>query len=259
VSEVCEELQLDGYAFASLYSEVTSTMDLARQRLSELTAVSKQAGLVVARSQRNGRGRQGRLWVSEDGAFMGTFLFAAPGALASLSGYSLAVGVSVAKCMRAAGASVQLKWPNDVVYVAHAELRKVGGILVEVQELDGVNVILVGLGLNLSSSPEAVPHAVSWQQLSGIPIDLRWVIAQVAEALLTGHQSFIGGGGLRAFHSEWRSLSAFVEGQTVLTLNEGTESFCGTYQGIDDAGALILSTSGQCKAIHSAHIVSVVL
>jgi BirA family biotin operon repressor/biotin-[acetyl-CoA-carboxylase] ligase len=259
VSAESQELFFEGYAFASLYDQITSTMDIAKERLPELLAAPGQAGLVVARSQSHGRGRQGRSWISEQGAFMGTFIFSAPGPVAMLSGYSLAVGVAVADCMRSAGASVRLKWPNDLVYVAQGELRKVGGILVEVQELAGMNVLLVGLGLNLSSSPQDVPHAVSWQELSGNQVNFDWVVKQLAQALLSGHRRFMGGHGLRTFSSEWESLSAFVEGQTVLTLDCGTESICGTYQGIDESGALLVSVAGERRAVHSAHILAVVL
>jgi BirA family biotin operon repressor/biotin-[acetyl-CoA-carboxylase] ligase len=254
-----EELLLDGYAFVSVYDEVSSTMDVAKERLPEVCAPSGAAGLVVARSQTNGRGRQGRSWVSEAGAFMGTFLFPAPGPVALLSGYSLAVGVAVAGAMRSAGAMVQLKWPNDIVAVFDGELRKVGGILIEVQEGGDTRVLLVGLGLNLLSPPESVPHATSWQQLSGEAISLVDATERLSRALLASHKQFMSRGGLPAFRSSWEALSVFNAGQTVLTVEGAGENICGTYQGVDETGALLLSVGGQPRTVHSAHILSVVL
>lgn len=110
--------------------EVPSTQDLARSELSRIPVV------VIAAAQSAGRGRSGAGWLT------------APRALAASVAYrvsseetrpiSLSAGVAG---RRALGASVGLKWPNDLE-IGDA---KVGGILVEQTD----DVVVVGMGLNL--------------------------------------------------------------------------------------------------------------
>jgi BirA family biotin operon repressor/biotin-[acetyl-CoA-carboxylase] ligase len=254
---VCSDRALPGYGFVSLYDEVSSTMDVARERLGEV-AVGR-AGLVVATSQLAGRGRQGRSWVSNTGAFMGTFLFAAPGPVSLLSGYSLAVGVGVARALEELGADVSLKWPNDIVVGCAGSVRKLGGVLIEVQEGTAGRVLLVGLGLNISSSPEGVPHATSLASLlseAGQIPDRDFILNLLAAKLLVAHQEFLQNGGFRGFRKQWEARSAFSAGVTPLTVELAPGSVVsGTYAGVDETGALRLQLQdGSERSIHSGHL-----
>src|SRR5258706_8617089 len=102
---------------------------------------------VLAEWQSAGRGRQGNSWhmVPGDGlAFSLKWCFS--GAVSSLSGLSLAVGVAVADACEACGvAGVDLKWPNDVLHCQ----RKLAGVLIDVQgEALGPTTTIIGIGIN---------------------------------------------------------------------------------------------------------------
>lgn len=255
------DLQLPGYAFSSLYDEVSSTMDVARERVSDVCEGEGDtcAGLVVARSQTAGRGRQGRSWVSQEGAFMGTFLFATSLPVAHLSGYSLAVGVGVAHALREFGAAVALKWPNDIVVNKAQAIQKVGGVLIEVQELSGKRVLLVGLGLNLSCAPADVAHSTALAALVAtdrVP-SFVGVTHSLARHLLDVHREFSKGAGFGAFQSRWDALSCYESGQTQLSIEVTPHStVSGTYAGIHASGALVIFVAGEERLIHSGHVVA---
>jgi BirA family biotin operon repressor/biotin-[acetyl-CoA-carboxylase] ligase len=105
---------------------------------------------VTAGEQTAGRGRQGRTWTAPPGrSLLCSVLVRDPPRL-----LPLAAGAAVADAVEAAaagGASVHLKWPNDVLL----DGRKVAGILVEGRPQERWAV--VGIGLNVAVEESDFP------------------------------------------------------------------------------------------------------
>lgn len=118
--------------------EVSTTQDVARERLDDLPV------LVMAARQIEGRGRMGAEWRNADRAV--AVSLAVRTDPDDLRPFSLMAGVAAVRVVTGVG----LKWPNDVV---RGE-KKVGGILVE----RGDGELVVGFGLNLwwPSPPEGM-------------------------------------------------------------------------------------------------------
>ena len=247
------DLALSGYVLSRMYDEVSSTMDVARDALSELRGGH---GVVCALRQTSGRGRQGRKWVSQDDALMTTFLFSTTASLHACSGYSLAVGVSLADAFKELAASVYLKWPNDLVTVHDDAIKKIGGILIEVQDMGASRVLLVGIGVNLASAPGTIEGASSIQELRGEAPSLELVLQQIGRHLLKGHYRFMEQGGFASIRCDWESYSCFIKGQTEVTLDLGERKVKGVFEGVDDTGALLLAGAGEIITCHSGHTVS---
>jgi BirA family biotin operon repressor/biotin-[acetyl-CoA-carboxylase] ligase len=112
-------------------AEVDSTNT---QLLARLRADPAQPQLLVAESQSQGRGRNGRSWQSAPAASL-TFSLGLPLAPVDWSGLSLAVGVALAtpsSRWAPGSARLQIKWPNDLwLRDAPGRWRKLGGILIE--------------------------------------------------------------------------------------------------------------------------------
>jgi len=251
-----EALTLAGYRFAYRYDEVSSTMDVARDLLPEVEREPESAGLIVADRQSAGRGRQGRHWSGASDAFMGTYLFSTVEPIMRLSGYSLMVGAAIATAFERLSVPVLLKWPNDVVTVEKESLKKVGGILIEVQECASIRVLLVGIGLNLGAVPDDVPHAASAREVSGLSITRDKLIGPLSDALLDYHNRFVTGAGSAGFLREWEARSCFIPGVTELRVEVGPRTVWGVYEGIEPSGALRMNQEGTIEVIHSGHIVS---
>jgi len=127
-----------------VHQEVDSTNDEARLLADQGTP---EGALVVAESQRAGRGRRGRSWYSPAGVGLWySLLFHPPGQLTS-GVLPLLLGVAIAFTLRR-GCNVQacLKWPNDIL-IAH---RKVAGVLCERYAPAGQDPVLIaGTGINV--------------------------------------------------------------------------------------------------------------
>ena len=258
-----KELDLPGFAHARRYASVTSTMDVARALLSEHHPNhSEWSAVVFADVQTAGRGRQGRVWLASDGSLMVTYILATALPLAALAGYSLAAGVAVAEVLEGCGIQTSLKWPNDIVVLHGAKaLRKLGGILIEVQEVADFQCIIVGLGLNIAPAPSEVSDiAVSVHELGGVGLSAEKLVAPLGAALRAWHQKFVSGGGFKEIRSAWSDRACFQAGRSQVTadLGEG-RLLTGIFAGIDDNGAMLLEVSGKCHTVISGHISSFLL
>jgi BirA family biotin operon repressor/biotin-[acetyl-CoA-carboxylase] ligase len=125
--------------------------------------------MVLAESQTAGRGRMGRSWYSEpeNGLYVSMVLRPqVPTTMAPL--FTLGAAVAMHNAVeRDTRVDVDIKWPNDLLVGG----KKVCGILAEIQaEVDRVNTLVVGLGLNVNHAglPEDIAErATSLRIASG--------------------------------------------------------------------------------------------
>lgn len=255
-----QDLSILGYQIARQYQEVSSTMDVAKELTNAATISPGWSALITADRQRAGRGRQGRGWISAERAFLGTFVFCSDEPAAVLGGYSLAVGVAASEALSKLGCHVSLKWPNDLVFEERDSLRKVGGVLIEIEERAGLRAILVGLGINISEAPQELSRmAVSLEEISGKSIAVEQLTYALADSLSAAHKEFVTGGGFKNVRNAWEKRSCFRNGETKLTLEVGAEIVEGIYSGVSDGGAIQVIVEGGVRALHSGHITSVKL
>jgi BirA family biotin operon repressor/biotin-[acetyl-CoA-carboxylase] ligase len=151
------------------FRTVGSTNEVARR----LAAAGAADGTVVTSElQTQGRGRQGRSWLTPAGSSLAWSLLLrrkvqVPGTL------PLQIGVAVCEAVESFGAGpARLKWPNDV----WLQGKKCAGILVEARPQDGWAV--VGVGLNLSVAEEDFPEELRSRAVSiGKEADVRTATA----------------------------------------------------------------------------------
>ena len=128
------------------YDTVSSTQDIA----AEMARTGAFEGtVVIAETQEKGRGRKGRSWVSlpQGGIYLSLIL--RPNLLPSqVVQIPLIAGVALTQAIReTVPLQPMIKWPNDIIIGK----KKVGGILTEMSsEIDGVNYVVLGIGLNVN-------------------------------------------------------------------------------------------------------------
>jgi BirA family transcriptional regulator, biotin operon repressor / biotin---[acetyl-CoA-carboxylase] ligase len=133
-------------------------------------AGAPSGAVLLAEQQTSGRGRLDRSWQSQPGAALTFSVLLRPaGVPAAMRGWlPLLAGVAVvAGVRRETGLSVSLKWPNDVVVTTGAagSMSKVAGILAE----QAADAIVVGIGLNVSTTEDELPGGASSLWLQGVP------------------------------------------------------------------------------------------
>jgi BirA family biotin operon repressor/biotin-[acetyl-CoA-carboxylase] ligase len=142
-----------GVPRVELLAETGSTLDVAHA-LAESGAAT--GTIVVADTQRAGRGRQGRSWSSQPGRGVWCAVVERPLDARALDVLSIRIGIRLAEALDAlAGQLVRVKWPNDLVVRG----GKVAGILTEARWSGSVLAwVAVGVGVNVIP-PDDVPSS----------------------------------------------------------------------------------------------------
>ena len=178
--------------------EVESTNTYAAQLLRNGVEkfADKRGFLVTTLDQASGRGQRGNVWSSSPGQdlAMTWAVLKPPQVVATV--FNMAAALATSKGIREAvlnvcgielpSAALALKWPNDVMFWANREWRKVAGILVENQWRGEVwTASLVGIGVNVMSRRISRPfNAVSVSEVVGKDINPESLELPVIEFLL---------------------------------------------------------------------------
>ena len=241
--------------------EVHWELDSTSSELQRRGNAAKDLSVVLAETQRAGRGRRGREWLSPPGLNLYlSCLKRFESGFAALSGLSLAIGVIVLRALESLGiAGAGLKWPNDVLAVADGGGGgKLGGILVELSgEYQGPCAAIIGIGLNLRLTPAL--HEQAGQSVcdlatlaDGTPPDRNRAAAALIAALVEGLRQFERDG-FAAFVDDY-ARHDLLRGQP-LQLSGALGVFDGMGAGVDARGALqVRMADGSVRRIDSADV-----
>ena len=236
--------------------EICETLDSTNTRLMQRAASGLRGPLALAAElQTAGRGRRGRVWHSALGHTL-TFSLLWPfmqGAR-ELGGLSLAVGVALARALRAAGArDAKLKWPNDVVLPE----GKLAGILIEMQgDVLGPSTAVIGVGVNVRADLRVQVAAgqpvADLETAAAAAIDRNVLLAGLLRELSSVIEVFTRSG-FTALHAEWQSMHAQQDRPVQLLLPDG-KTVSGIARGVAEDGALLLENAGVVSRHHSGEI-----
>ncbi len=230
------------------YSILGSTNDEAR-RLADIGAA--EGAVIWAERQTAGRGRHGRLWVSDPGNLFVSMILR-PGAAAARAGeLSLLAAVAVAEALNdilvtsGSEAKLHCKWPNDILI----DGMKVAGILIDTVAGDGRFIwCVVGIGVNLASSPENMAgqatylnaHLGDHKAMVSVVEAMQNILPRLWEWYTCWCQP-APGGGFGPVREAWEAR-AYVPDHP-LVVDTGLGRVSGHYDGLDEDGALLLTDS----------------
>jgi BirA family biotin operon repressor/biotin-[acetyl-CoA-carboxylase] ligase len=204
---------------------------------------AEEGGVVIAESQKKGRGRLGRHWVSPP--FSNLYLSVIlrpqiPPHQASL--ITLMAAVATARAIeRYSGLIPLIKWPNDILLSG----RKVAGLLNEIHsEMDRIHFVILGIGVNLNMNEKMFSKglrdvATSLRREMGQTISRKTFLQSLLEELEKWYTIFLKEGGAPVLKA-WRDR-ARIKGKRVKVTSFG-ETLSGVAVEVDSDGALILET-----------------
>ncbi len=232
------------------FDEIGSTNDEAKRR----ATLGEPAGtFVTAARQVQGRGRQGRTWISPVGnAYMSLVLRPGkPAGEAAQVSFVAALAVAdVAAEFLPDHADIRLKWPNDVLLRG----RKLSGILLE--SAPGTNGQLAwlvrGVGINVLRKPDTPGLGTSLLDEGAAGLDVAMVIESYARNLdrWLAKWDALGFAPIRdAWLGRARGLGESIEARLAAT------TLSGRFSGLDERGALILDMpTGERRIIPGGEI-----
>ncbi len=208
---------------------------------------------VVASKQTAGRGRHGRVWVSEKGSGLYFSIILRPAIETRfLPLITLMTGIAVHDTLSELGIKPDIKWVNDILVKG----KKISGILAETVDTPTGLAVVVGIGINLTSRnfpPELAATATS--------IEAEAAHHQEAdvEQRLTGllsywYETLSGADGPDEILRNWKRRSTYFSRKPVrVTTPAGVCE--GVTDGLEENGALRLRTAdGTTRVIQAGDV-----
>ncbi len=223
-----------------------------------LRRIAHQAGpaWILAGEQTQGRGRRARAWSSPRGNFHATLVLSPDGPPAQVALHSFVAALALRDALVALTGlpdAFRLKWPNDVLL--HG--GKLAGILLE-SASHGAEMthLAIGFGVNLLASPDASQLdpdallAVSLLSQTGLRILPEILLDHLAPAFALRATQLAGG--FSPIRADWlahaSNLGQPIRARTAQHIHHGT------FETIDDTGALILRTPHGLLSLPAAEV-----
>ncbi|MGH6796492.1 MAG: biotin--[acetyl-CoA-carboxylase] ligase [Methylocella sp.] len=208
---------------------------------------------VIADTQTEGRGRNGRVWSSPRGNLHASLLLIDPAPRQRAAELGFVAGVAAAHALRdilCGDRRVRIKWPNDVLH----DGAKLCGILLESANLaDGHFACVAGVGVNCHSYPENTSYkATSLSAIAGRPVAPARMFARLSATMTRCLDVWAAGAGFETIRAEWLALAAGLG--TWIGVAQPSRTIEGTFQTIDATGRLILEQASGQVAIEAGDV-----
>jgi BirA family transcriptional regulator, biotin operon repressor / biotin---[acetyl-CoA-carboxylase] ligase len=223
-----------------VFQETTSTNDV----IEKLARDGVREGVVVfAESQTRGRGRLARRWVSPPKLGLWFSILLRPDLRPQ---EATRLTVASATALRRAiqsqtGLQPEIKWPNDILIRG----RKVAGILTELSaELDQVNHLVLGIGVNVNLNPADLPAelrklATSLKAELGSPVS-RPALAVAILRELDHDYARVVSGQFTTVADEWERHGTTIGHEAVIRV--GKREIRGRAETLGEDGELLVRT-----------------
>ena len=203
----------------------------------------KSGSIILAETQKEGRGRLSRGWASPPGGIWMSLVLRPNIPLSRVYRINMAASVSICRAVCQLGLEAGIKWPNDILI----REQKLCGILMELgAQVDRLDYAVVGVGLNANNDTAAFPS--QWRSTSlaarlGRSIDRCALIA----AILNEMEQALDDMESHELYEEWCSRSLTLGKRVRISSAEG--ELIGQVLDLDQDGALILEQGGDRRRI----------
>jgi BirA family biotin operon repressor/biotin-[acetyl-CoA-carboxylase] ligase len=222
------------------FSELESTNIIAKEKALHRTETINEGTIIIAERQSAGKGRLGRKWFSPAGGIWLSIILYPQLSPSYISRITLMTAVAVVKAIKTCTQiKSQIKWPNDIMI----NEKKVCGILTEMSaELDMINWVVVGIGINVNIDHREFPEDIQANTISLKEVSGKEVLrVKLAQTFLQEFEKYYDKLKRKKFSSilkEWK-LYSHTLGRKI-TVDMGEKITAGEAVDINEEGALIL-------------------
>jgi BirA family transcriptional regulator, biotin operon repressor / biotin---[acetyl-CoA-carboxylase] ligase len=204
---------------------------------------------ITARRQSAGRGRRGRVWVSEAGNLYASLLLTNPSPRERAAELSFVAAVAVyhavAGLAPASAGRLAFKWPNDLLI----DGKKFCGILIEGEG----PAVVIGIGINCGHHPSDASYPATDLSAAGVPIVVEKLFEKLSGTMMRRLAHWQRGEAFASIRAEWLAHAAGLGGPLRVQTPDGDRR--GQFEAIDESGRLILRLpSGACETITAGDV-----
>jgi BirA family biotin operon repressor/biotin-[acetyl-CoA-carboxylase] ligase len=129
------------------FEKVSSTNDVA---INLIKKKNKKIGFVFSKSQTQGRGTYGKKWISQKGNLFVSIFFQIKKQYPPFNEFTIINSILISNVIKKYCKNISLKYPNDIF----VNKKKICGTLQEVVTSKKKKFLIVGIGINVVSSPD---------------------------------------------------------------------------------------------------------
>ena len=222
------------------FPELKSTNIMAKEKALHGEERIAEGTLIITERQSAGKGRLGREWFSPAGGIWLSIILYPQLSPSYISRITLMTAVATVKALENYTLiKPQIKWPNDILI----NEKKVCGILTEMSaELDIINWVVVGIGVNVNIDHQRFPediqaNTISLKEVSGEEV-LRVKLAQTFLQEFEKYYEKLKRKEFSSILKEWK-LYSHTLGKKI-RVDMGERIITGEAIDINEEGALIL-------------------
>jgi len=238
------------------FPELESTMVTAKEKVLHRSEVIDEGTIIITEKQSAGKGRLGRKWFSPAGGIWLSIILFPQLPPSYIPRITLMTAVAIVKAIKIrTQIKSQIKWPNDILIQG----EKVCGILTEMSaELDIINWIVVGVGINVNIDNQEFPEDIREKTTSLKEVlDREVPRVRLVQVFLQEFERYYEKLKRKEFPSileEWKLYSCTIGRE--IRINIGERIISGKAVDISEEGALILKKeNGELIEIISGTII----
>jgi BirA family transcriptional regulator, biotin operon repressor / biotin---[acetyl-CoA-carboxylase] ligase len=205
---------------------------------------------VTAERQSAGRGRRRRKWVSVAGNLHATLLLTDPGPAEHWPQLSfvaaLATHDAVVEVAPEIKPMLELKWPNDLLLSG----AKLAGILIEGEGREEDGAVAIGIGINCTAHPAGTAYPATDLAARGASVSPAALLAALSVKMPGRLAQWNRGNGFATIRTDWLARAAGLGAGIRIGLAD--RELAGRFEGLDEAGCLVLIAPDGAKAVVAA-------
>ncbi len=242
------------YYFKQINSTQAQAIKMAANNAEEGT-------LVIARRQSEGRGRNGREWISPDGGIWLSVILRPRFDISSATLFPMAAALALATAIKKTlNIHTEMKWPNDLTLKG----KKVAGILVDISlESNRIENMVLGVGINYNIDVKTIEKSLSSTLGFYGSTSLTTKVKKIKPKILV--QAFLeeleaiydqmGRAETKEIIKGWTKYSSTIGKNVKVDTTDGR--IVGRAVRIDDDGALVISNKNKTVRIMAGDVAHV--
>jgi len=229
------------------YPKVSSTM----KKLKKLIEENDKCFFVVAEEQSRGIGRRGNLWYSPKGNIYLSFNLKLIDNIKNHYIFSFMTALSISNVLNnLCNVETKIKWPNDI----YIKEKKISGLISEIYKHNKTNYIIIGVGINVSNSPEISDYPTTYVKEINKNIDKITIINLFVKNIFIYYKKIINSEN-DFIKKEFKEKLLFLNEQ--ILIKTGNDLIIkGILEDINIDGSIKINVDGQYKNIYSGRILN---
>ena len=222
---------------------------------STMTEIRKYIGskniCMIADEQSSGFGRRGNKWISPKGNIYISFLLNYNLSIENHFLFTAFTANSITELLnRYINENINIKWPNDIIING----KKIAGIMTEIVELNNIKYIIIGVGINISTSPKITDYETCYLKNFNVNLKYENVLIDFMDSFFTEYEILLNeeyNQILKKFKKRMIQLGSKI---TILFPNGDNRKVL--LKNLNFDGSLLVEEDGHEKDIFSGRIIN---